>query len=476
MSYHHIFTHADGWCQGARLLEGPRPPDQSGVTLEECLAVLDCPPMFHYRDGHLSCAQDDRRAWRELLACHSRADAGEWLQVFRDRRSAVPDDLPADVPIRPRRSSAAAPFPGLPWQSPVPGLAVRELRLDDLDLLSAEAIRLGWEPARCPGEAPCCQPPEAHTWMQFAQRIDQPTAWQFTVEWRGQPIQFELMEQGPPPVSVATYHVTRERSHWFWREAWQPIVAGLRQLGHATCRGLIRGDLGYWVESLTHHYAGRVVGPRPQGGTIVEYDLAAIPFTGWPARRTAGPGWTWTHPGTQLVVREMVETDYDAVARDLAITWGGEGHPALPNVRRILDEQWHLDRATVLVAHQRGQLVGVFSLKPRRPTIVHSAVCSRFGDPQADLLWRVIYRGVLEWAFAAGYTALTGMIPQPVWDAPTFRRALQHTRAQVVAKRRYQIDFVEVTHDLAAIHAESLAAWEAWDPSRPALPDMANVP
>lgn len=230
------------------------------------------------------------------------------------------------------------------------------------------------------------------------------------------------------------------------------------------------------MESLKHHYAASFVGVRPQGGSILEYDLAAIPFTGWPARRTAGPGWTWTHPGAQLVVREMAEADYDAIARDLAGTWGGEGHPALPNVRRIMDEQWHLDRATVLLAHQRGQLVGVFSLKSRRPTVVHSAVCSRFGDPQADLLWRVIYRGVLEWAFAAGYTTLTGMIPQPVWDAPSFRRALQHTRAQVIAKRRYQIDFVEVAHDLAAIHGEPLAEWERWDPGRPALPDMAVIP
>ena len=471
MSYHHVFPDSDGWCRAARLSEGPRLPDGALVTREACLAVMDCPGMFHYRGDRLCCPQDDRRAWRELLASYPREEAESRLQIFRDRRPAVLADLPADVPVRPRRPRIGIPFPGLPWQTPVPGLIVRELQLDDLDLLSAETVALGWEPAWCPETAkPCCQPPEAHTWMKFAQRIDRPTAWQFLVEWRGKPIQFELMEQGPPPVSVATYHVMRERPHWFWREAWRPIAQGLQQLGHVTCRGLIRGNLDYWVDSLKHHYAGRVIGPRPSGGTILEYDLAQIPFIGWPARRTAGPNWQWQTG--RAMVREATEADVAGLPSELERLWG-TGHPALPLRLRMLDEHWNLDRGSIILGYVDGTLTDVRLYRMRQPTLVNATLLSNLRDPETDEGHRLVRWGLLQWAVDAGYTEMSSFIQDEVFNHPIVQNCYAFESARVFVRHtNYKTKMVQIRiPNLRQAIATITASQGRWRPeaARPGL-------
>jgi hypothetical protein len=269
--------------------------------------------------------------------------------------------------------------------------------------------------------------------------------------------------------------MNRERSKWFWREAEQPVFAALKAMGVKSIQSRTRADRPDWIQSLKDNYNAVETGEWDSKTKRLEYPLDMTIFKGWPARRTAGPGWTWSHAGSGLEIREMTAADFNAVYADVAQTWGGEAHPAVPNVRRILHEQWHLDRATVLVAYRAGELVGVFSLRPRRQQVVHSAICSRYGDPEAHVMWRMMYRGVCEWAYTVGYTTLTGMIPQPVWDTPSFRRALRHARATVVAKRRHLTDFIEVAHDLVAIHAEPESAWRTWNANRPDLPNMADI-
>ena len=297
----------------------------------------------------------------------------------------------------------------------------------------------------------------------------------FCVTWEGAPIQVELMQHGPVPVSTATWHLNSERAAWFWRECWRPIAEGLLDLGYARVRGLVRGDLTAWVENLKTLYGAKHVGHYQGGGHQLEYDLAAIPFTGFPGRRSA-PGWTWEHAASGLSAREMASESYEEAAGSLDRLWGGT-HPQLPTVRRLLDDAWHLDRASVVLVSEGPRPVGVFAIRHRTGTTGSLLVASRHaGDPATDLPTRMLYRGVCEWAHAAGYTTLTTRVPAARWANATHQRLLVHTRATVVGRRESPTGrFVEISRDLAAIHAEPMAAWERWNPDRPALPAPADI-
>lgn len=409
--YHHVFPDADGWVMAARISEGPRHGlDGVPVAAPAGRAALDLPGLLHHRDGVLSCPQDDRRVWQELRTNTPPARMTQRLAQLREHRRGIAVDLPPDVARRaPSPGSHAAwaslgiPFPGLPWTHPdAPGLVVRQVDPEDLDHLAAATAALGVELARCPDEAaPCCQPPEAHTWLALAHRILPEHVWAFTVTWQGTPIQFELMEQAPVPVSVATWHLTPERPAWFWREAWRPIADGLRDLGHATMRGLIRGDLTEWIEVLKAEYGARPVGRYQGGGVQLEYDLAAIRFDGLPARRTVPV--VWVAPGDASV--EVRELDLETARTEITRLWTARKTPnAARNMvesLRIAEERWALDRASLLGGFIGGECEIVVPLSPRSADRAGYATCTPYrSTPQAGL----VQLGILRWAEAAGYT------------------------------------------------------------------------
>jgi hypothetical protein len=342
----------------------------------------------------------------------------------------------------------------------MPDLVVRQVDPDDLDHLAAATSALGHEPACCPDEAaPCCQPPEAHTWLSLAHRMLPEHVWAFAVTWKGVPIQFELMEQGPPPTSVATYHLAvRGRPGWFWREAWRPIVDGLLDLGYAKCRGLIRGDLPDYADTLERHYKAKLVGHYQGGGLIFEYPLGEIPLTGFPARRTI-PGWEWTAPGdTAVAVREM---DVATATAEIRRIWTARGTPSAPqnmaDSLRIAEGRSALENATLLGGFIEGVCRAVICLAPSpdpggvagRSTVTPFLETKRSG---------LLQLGFLTWCQQAGYTTLVTWHlahQQAMIEAGTLKAQLPWT----VGRRREHA--VEGLLDVAATLARPLAAWTA---------------
>lgn len=199
-----------------------------------------------------------------------------------------------------------------------------------------------------------------------------------------------------------------------------------------------------------------------------------------PPRRTAGAGWTWTHPATGLLVREMREDEYQQIRRGLATAWGGENHPRLEMVRRLCDEYFNIHGATMLLATRHEALVRVFSLRPRGQDVANIALLTRVGDdladPAANVVARLVPRGVCEWAYRVGYKRLTTLLLLNQWDRAAMRRSAQHTRARIVARHDWlQTPLVEIVRDLEAIVREPVSAWEAWRP-QPELPLAAELP
>lgn len=459
LHHYHVFPDADGWCRGARMSEGPGSLlGEAGVRVshDECKAVLAIPGVFHYRDGELCCAQDDRRAWRDLRAAHSHGEVLSLLGAFRDHRKAISADLHHTVAERRPRPRPVDPFPGLPWSPPeIPGLVVRELTHADVYDVTTQAIALGSEPAVCPdGDAPCCQPPEAHAWMGLAARILPENVWAFSVTWRGQPIQFETMEQGEPPLSTATHHLTRERPPWFWREAWQPIVQGLRALGHTTARGAIRGDLTEWMESLTTLYAATPAGRYRGGGYYLRYDLAAIPFTGFPARRTV-PG----HASLAPRGVEIRELDLASATAEITRLWRARATPNAERNRaeaqRIVSERWALDRAAILGGFTDGVCQSVLCLSPRGGGDVGTATCTPFVHtaPSGLMQW-----GFMKWCQRAGYTRQTAWYP--THQMAMIETGTLQTRIPWTVGRR-RASGVEVFADIATVLQRPVAEWAA---------------
>jgi hypothetical protein len=477
MSHYRVVPTSDGWINTVIMTEQEpeeMPADARAVEAELGAALMHAPMIAHHDGERVCMPHDDRVLWRLLRANGlDGATASDTRALVRHLRATLPDTAP-DVRLP---AAAAMHPPDTPVHdfSEVPGLCLRPLRHDDLDLMAPLAIETGVYPACCPEDAPCCSPPEAHTWCQLASRIDQPTTWQLVLEFNGRPLQFELVYLDPlHPTVTLTFHMTRERPHWFWREAERPVFEALRARGYQHLWTRTRKDRPDWINALKLNYRATEV-TELEHTKVLEFPLDTTLFQGWPARRSAGDAWSWTHAPTRLTVREMAPDELAGIRRDLAQSWGRKDHPALPNVRRICDEQWALDRATMLVAVRDGILVGAFSLRQRRETVVHSAVLTRFGDPAADPVARLVYRGVCEWAHQVGYQTLTGMIPDAVYNSASFRRALQHTRAQVVTRHtRFRTPMVEVAHDLAAIAQEPVSAWERWR-AEPELPRAEDI-
>ena len=91
------------------------------------------------------------------------------------------------------------------------------------------------------------------------------------------------------------------------------------------------------------------------------------------------------------------------------------------------------------------------------------------------MILRLVQQGVQAWCRQAGYTRLTAFMPQAAYDHERFRRYIQHGGFQPIARRKYQIPFVEIAVDLMATAGRSDADWATWT-ERPPLPGAAEIP
>ena len=158
-------------------------------------------------------------------------------------------------------------------------------------------------------------------------------------------------------------------------------------------------------------------------------------FTGWPPRRLVG----FDETAGRLRVWEAAEADLPAlrglIDQTVPIT-------RKPLALRMLEEWWHLDRATILLGARDGQLRYARAIRPRKGTVAGFAILSGvFDEPEQVQMGQA----VLTWCKRAGYTSVTAFIPSahlPIAGIPGLMAA---TPMRVVAEhRQYREPFTEL--------------------------------
>lgn len=338
-------------------------------------------------------------------------------------------------------------LPNLPYAYPeAPGLILRPLLPQDAEII-----------------APLMVYPELETSRRVATiRAADPFTQTLAWEYKRRLVQTESLRwkpDGSVEIGMAVHCMPRTAE--FWREIEKPVFERLQSMGVTTMSTLTLNKLLPYWEPILHEFYHAIPGRVSPLTTHFTYPLDVSVFKGWPNRKTV-PGWSWSHDAAGVVMREMSMNEYQTIEKELADSWGGETHPRLPLVRETLDEQWNLDRASILVAYVGDRLVGVFSVRSRRQKgEAHLAALAKDGDPVTSLLWRVIYRGVCEWAYAVGYTTLITLVPKAIEDSKLQQNLLRHTRAKPTKRRKIgKLDAMEFVRDLTAIHAEPQDSWD----------------
>jgi hypothetical protein len=254
--------------------------------------------------------------------------------------------------------------------------------------------------------------------------------WPLVWTWRGQPIQYETLWVEPTRARIGfTFHVDRERSHWFWRECERPVFAALHDAGVRTVYSDTRADRADWIRSLQETYGALEIG---RGAHVVKlaFDVREVlaRATGFPARRTAGAGWTW-RDGVHAL-REAAEEELPRVRSALEAAWAGRTSRTAA-VLRMLDERWHLDRGAVLVGEVRGELVDVFPVRERTAKLSSIATLMpwRLDDPTQGLLR---YAATV-WQQAAGYEEQSSYMPERILKHPEWPRHFRRLGVRVHA-------------------------------------------
>jgi hypothetical protein len=228
----------------------------------------------------------------------------------------------------------------------------------------------------------------AHTWYTDA------LTWALVLDWRGEALQYEIVHFEDPDRRVArggfVTRVSRERPQWFWREVSAPMVRALRALGYRQLSGHVRLDRKDYADLLVQTYGGENLGANGQWWSM-RYELGTMlrRAQGWPARRSAGAGWTWARG--RVALREVTDDTAAGVARE-----------ALPvDAQRTLDEQWELDAATLVVADVDGVQAEVYAVRCREgDEALVTRLSPRLPDEQ---LRAAALEGLLAWQQAAGY-------------------------------------------------------------------------
>ena len=430
----------DGFVYAAQTTEGPNVGGGGRPQVSHEDAVHAAESMIvRYVGGGFEVARDDRAVWRLLRA---RGLSGRELPAAIDRvrevRTRWTRDLAAEVLLPIPAPPAESVLPGLGDFAGVPGLRLRALTCMDLDRAAALAVETGIYPATCPdAAAPCCTPPEAHAWMSLAHRIDRADTWQTVLEFGDQPLQFELITRQDDQATFSlTMHLTRERPHWFWREAEAPVVTALGAQGVARLRSFTRSDRPDWIQALKDNYGAVEVAQR--ANTVhLEFSMNEMlqRIQGWPARRRVTTGTAGT-----LTLREGTAADLPAldawIDRELA-----SGRAAIS--KRVVREWYALDRAALLLVEDAGSLLAAQCLRARRGT---TAGWSYLGNLARLGVQNAAVRDlVTAWSRLEGYTRLTTFVPQVLAEMAPIQAAIAAWGAGMVAVHtQFREPFVEL--------------------------------
>lgn len=439
MRHFHLFTDAVGWVNGTRTAEGPRPPrTDPGIPVNhQIVRVARDVPMLRHWDGELELPQDDRDAWKMWRAHgHTGAGAHARLELVRQARNMIRKD----ITIAPKTPQPMV-WPGMP-EGPVagiPGLTLHAMTHEHLDGAAAVAVDYNIYLPQCPGIDCHCQPPEAHPWLMLAQRIDNENAWQMALSFQGRPLQFEVIPiEGDLATFSLTYHMNRERPHWFWREAEKPVYEALRAAGVKRIQSRTRADRPDWIQSLKDNYGAVETGEWDAKTKRLEYPLDLNVFKGWPARRqvgfdqTTGRVRTWEATDADLpAVRQLIRNTIPVGQRAVAL--------------RMLDEWWHLDRASILLGARDGSLRYARATRHRKGTRGALAFLSGvFDEPTQGQM----AAHVKAWCRQAGYTTMTTMIPTRNLANSHIQAHLARAGSRIVGTKAFREEFTEVETDV----------------------------
>jgi hypothetical protein len=443
---------ADGWIEMVGLREEEILPAPTLRVDEELANEL----MHHdarvaaYRGGQIVVPHDDRLLWQRLRADgFSGPDAVQYRHRMGSLRQLVPDDAAGMyVPPAPRILPTAGLFTEHAFTE-VPGLRLLPMTSSMLDTIAPIAAESGVYSTECRDG---CQPPEAHVWLRLAERLDRQDTWQLVLEYSGRPLQIELLEFfGDIPTIGLTVHLTRERPHWFWREAERPVFDALRDRGYTVLRSRTRNDRPDWIAALKQHYSAVEIG-QTSYGTLLEYPLEAPGvFQGWPVRKTAGPGWTWTD-GT-LTIREATAADVPALRAHVTTAWGANQRVAV--ALQVLEEWWALDHATILLGTVAGQLMDVRLARFRKTRLAGNASATPW---RADPTHGLMARGVATWLQTVGYDTASTFLPVELEGNQLAQRYLALCQFQRVGTS-YGGRFAEYRQDITAALTRPRAAW-----------------
>jgi hypothetical protein len=407
---HRLQVDDKGWVIGATTYDGVEPEGVKGYihTSEDvALHAKARGVLYRHEDGTLALSQDDRELWKHLRARgHQGPEALERVEDLRRLRKLITTDVAVEA--GPAQSYNLFTLDNLPYDfADVPGLRVRHATTQDLEVVSQSLIESGQLPATCPDGD--CVPAEAHAFLTLAKEWDRGTHAQFVLEWNGRILQFESMfvDGLHGLTSGRTWHVTRERPHWFWKEAWRPIAEGLMKMGHNEMRGLLRRDLDLYGKSLESQYNAKRTKSTPQ--IVIEYSLDKIPFNGFPKRREV-PEFRF-----QGVIVKSIEPDLAVES----LVQGKRNSIA----RKILYEVFHLDRGAVIqISNPGGETIAIRTVKERNATKAQISHLSPLkDDPQND----VASLAALDWMRRAGYSVATRFVPDSIKDSPLEMRSLE---------------------------------------------------
>lgn len=434
----------NGWVTGYSTNEGPKLVPDSGIDIsQEVVDLVDDSNCLYYDPVNGLChPQDDRIAWKALRSKgHDGAESRGILTNISESIRALPD-VPSGI-TDPEFESTVHPMTPVGDIIDVPGLRITPFTHNHLDSAAALAIETGLHPAVCPGVSENhpreCSPPESHAWMEIARRIDAPNRMALAVEYKGTPLQLEIFRLDGVSATVGfTVHFTRERPHWFWREAEKPVFDALRVMGVNKLFSYTRSDRPDWIQSLKDNY-GAIEVSTTANNTVLEFPLTGY-FQGWPQRRTAGAGWTWEQD--KLIVREATEAEIPDVLAMIDATYPVLS-PQIPIAKKMVDWWWNLDKSALLIGIEDGVITHARLIRPRRGTVSGVGMISLAGaltGPFVD--------GMRAWQAAVGYTKGTMFIPERMLASPEVQKALDDTKLkgtiELVTHTKFRENFVEI--------------------------------
>ena len=424
---------ADGWVNTiiTQEVEGEIPAPPPGEVVLDAVPEVQL-PLLYLRDGVLSTPHDDRVAWRRLRRAGKSGPESAALARGLRELGGLPDCGAVEAPT-PASAGITVDY------EDVPGLRLRPLSADDLDLAAPSAIEAGLQLARCPNETPCCRPPEAHAWFRLASRIDRDDTWQLVLEHEGRPLQMELiLVNGDRAMFSYTMHFTRERPHWFWREAERPIFEKLKAAGVTRIHSRTRKDRPDWIQVLKDNYGAVDDGAWDDKTVRLKFDpeTALNRMQGFPARRRVD--------GIPLL-REGSEADLIAVEALLEELPAAQREP----MRRTMREWWHLDRASLLLLHDdTGALRAARMIRHRRGTVAGFLLPTAMKTtPGYETKFT---DAVKAWARGAGYSTLTGFTPSRLMEHPRVKALYQAAGGVRIVKEhsRFREPMTEIAIDL----------------------------